>query len=350
MGILDEIREQPAALQRCLGAFPKYSARLEALAEDVRRGRYGQVIFTGMGSSYYSGYPSRIALSESGIPASLWEASELLHYAPHALSEHTLLIAVSQSGESVEVRKLAQLPNQPGLSVTVTNGLENTAARWSDLPLNTFAGTESAVSTKTYVTGLAVLHLLGAQLAGQDGEAAVRELSAVGDAMARWLAEVGSRVEEAVEFLRPHRAMVFLGRGPSLATAYTSALVTQETSKMFCLGISSAQFRHGPLEMVREGFRAVVFTGNDASSHLNIRLASEIGAYGGKSLLIHPEDLPLGVQELPGVYPLAIPSAGPALLPLLEIVPVQLMLISLARARGFDPEVFEHGAKVTLTE
>lgn len=347
---LEEICEQPEALRRCAENFASVSSELEQLVSDVASGCFRQVILTGMGSSCYSCYPLWLTLNSAGIPTGLWEASELLHYAPESLSGDTLLIVVSQSGESIEIQKLTQLEHQAGASVSITNGLTNTAARWSQLALDTGAGAEATVSTKTYVTGLAVQYLLGARLLGKNSLTAVERILRTSELVAHFLTRGSAQLEAAVEFLRPHETLAFLGRGPSLASALTATLITQESSKLFCLGSSAAQFRHGPIELAREGFRAVIFSGGDTTFRLNLRLAQEIGECGGRSVVVLPEGFSLEEKELRGVFLLHIPAVEPELLPILEIVPVQLMTVAFAAARGFEPAVFERGHKVTMKE
>lgn len=345
---LGAILEQPDALHRAVDRYPSNDPDVVRLARNVRSNGYDRVILTGMGSSFYGFYPLWLWLNQRGIPATMWEASELIHYAPQVISERTLLICTSQSGESAEIRRLTLMGNRPGICVSVTNGTENTLARWSDLPLNTWAGPEASVSNKTYVTALAVLHLLGCQVTGEDVAGAQDKLHRVGSALAGFLGNWESDQGEMAGFLETCETLVFVARGPSVASAMTGALITAEASKVVCAGMSSAQFRHGPLELVREGFKAVVFAGNDDASALNERLAREIGAYGGRVLLVTPAPkagvMPAGVVQLP------IPRADSAILPVLEIVPVQLLTIPLARARGYVPAVFQYGGKVTTEE
>jgi glucosamine--fructose-6-phosphate aminotransferase (isomerizing) len=121
-----------------------------------------------------------------------------------------------------------------------------------------------------------------------------------------------------------------------------------EASRIFCAAFSSAQFRHGPVETVSQNFRAIIFAGNDANRHLNYQMADYLAACGGKTLVITPtprqEVVPAGVVELP------IAMAEPEILPILEIIPVQLLTITLAHTKGYEPAAFINCNKVTLEE
>jgi glucosamine--fructose-6-phosphate aminotransferase (isomerizing) len=345
---IDEIMEQPEALHRAIDNYTVSQRELMRLAGAIASNHFRNVILTGMGISYHSCYPLWLKFSQHAIAATWWDASELVHYAPDALAADTLLIVVSQSGESAELKRIIELDTRPGVVVSITNGLDNSVARWSDLSLNTDAGPETAVSTKTYVTGMALLHLLGLQLLGGDVETGKTKLYAVADCVAGFLDGWESSLQSPTEFLGPCDALAFLARGPSMASALAGALMAAEASRIFCAAFSSAQFRHGPVETVSQNFRAIIFAGNDANRHLNYQMADYLAACGGKTLVITPtprqEVVPAGVVELP------IAMAEPEILPILEIIPVQLLTITLAHTKGYEPAAFINCNKVTLEE
>jgi len=345
---LDEIMEQPLALHRSIDAYPVGDPNWARLVQKIQAGDYRQVILTGMGSSFYSCYPIWLSLNRHKIPATMWETSELIHYAPEVIDEQALLVAVSQSGEGAEIKRLTLMKERPGVCISVTNGTDNVLARWADVPLNTQAGDEAAASNKTYITALAVLHLMGCQFTGQDVGIAQHTLYRASRTLGEFLAEWASKDGEEFDFLLPCRALAFIARGPSVASAMTGAVITEETSKVLCKAISAAQFRHGPMEVVREGFRAVVFAGNNTTRTLNVRLASEIGSFGGKVLLV--TCAPDASDVTTGVVQLSIPRAESTVLPIFEIIPVQLLTIALARADGYEPGTFVHCNKVTMEE
>ncbi|MEM7344628.1 MAG: SIS domain-containing protein [Chloroflexota bacterium] len=346
---LAEILEQPEALRRTIKNYPLTQSNLFQLPQTIKAGHYRQILLTGMGSSLHSCYPLLLALNAHlSLPVIMWDASELLHYAPTIIDDQTLLIAVSQSGESAEVKALADLAFQPGLSISVTNGLDNSLARWATINLDTHAGDEASVSTKTYVTTLAVLALLAEQLIEGDIPATQDKLYQAASDMDGFLANWESTLDKMAEFLGKCDNLAYIGRGTSVATARTSALITEESSKVFCMGLSAGQFRHGPLELARSGFKAVIFAGNDTTRSLNERLATDIATYGGQSLVVTP--YATTTKALPNMLEIPISMAKPAILPILEIVPTELLTIRLAQANGFEPATFDHATKVTTEE
>jgi glucosamine--fructose-6-phosphate aminotransferase (isomerizing) len=345
---IEEIFEQPQALKRCVEGYPDAPALFADLRESLHSGKYRQIILTGMGSSLHACYPLWLSLNANGrTPALLWDASILLHHASTTVDDRTLLIAVSQSGETVEMRRLLERIHRPGLGVAVTNGPENTLAQWADVMIDTRAGDEKTVSTKSYATTLAALYLLEQQLLGSDMDDARISVLNASETVGRHLEKWQSLTTQIGDTWGRCEYLAFMGRGVSMASALTGALITMEASKIFCVGMSSGQFRHGPLELVQEGFHSVVFAGLPSTRGLNQQLAEEIADHGGECLYITPEPDIAVHKKLLG---LPLPDAAPGLLPIFEIIPIQFLTILLAKSRGVTPAAFRYATKVTHRE
>jgi glucosamine--fructose-6-phosphate aminotransferase (isomerizing) len=140
--LLEEIAEQPDVLLRVSEKFVEQRVVVDELVKKIHSGVYSNIILTGMGASYYSCYPLWLKLSHMGFPISLWDTSELVNFAPNSIRNTTLLIAVSQSGESAEIKKLVALEGKPGFRVGITNSTDNCLAGKSDLLLQLSAGEE----------------------------------------------------------------------------------------------------------------------------------------------------------------------------------------------------------------
>lgn len=346
---LAEVLEQPQALRRTVASFSDAADDLSTVTDRIQRGSFDRVVLTGMGSSLFGCYSLALSLTASlPIPVTVWDASELVHQVPTALTDRTLLIAVSQSGESAEVVEVTRLSQRPGTAIAITNGPENTLAGWADVSLCTDAGAEEAVSSKTYTTSLAAQTLLAAALGRIDANQATGQLLAVADGLAGYLADWQSRIEPISDFLGPCETLAYLGRGHSLSTACTAALITEESSKVFCMGVSAAQFRHGPIELARPGLKVVIFAGSGPARRLNENFARELAGHGAQVVLITSE--PQAGLDSANLLQSVIPAASPHLLPILEIVPIQLLTIPLAEARGFRPATFQRTTKVTDRE
>ncbi len=346
---LADIREQPAAIMRAwAGVTPRHLEQIAQLRAAILTGTIRHVILTGMGGSYFSAYGSwqRLA-AKLGVPVSLWDTSELIQQAPELVRADTAIIAISQSGESVELQRLTQFATRPNFVIAITNGPTNTLARWADCAVATHAGQEDAVSTKTYIAGLTALLAVEQALLGTGAltNAVIQDLSETAQSL---LNSLERSAQSAMAFLGSDSPLNYIARGASFSSAAMAALMTVEATKLDATALTGGQFRHGPLELVREGFRAVMFLGSGVERALNEITAHDIARFGGRCLVI-ATDPPASLQR-DGLEVLSLPAIAPALLPLIEIIPLQFMMVPLAIARGFTPAVFLNGAKVTLVE
>lgn len=341
---LAEIGEQPGILRR-LGE--KFTGRWGSGLGDVRKqlsdGRFDRVILTGMGGSLHGLHPAHLALSQTlPIPVLLWETGELTQQVQNIVTPQTLMIAVSQSGESGEVRRLTEAATRPGFVIAVTNAADNGLAKWADLTITTEAGPELTASTKTYTAGLAALYLLTAHLT-DEGETAATAVVELSRTVAALLSQMPALAKASVEYLGSTTPFTVVARGASYGSAAMAALLIEEAAKLTCEPLTGGQFRHGPLELVRDGFRAIVFLGHGEARPLTEALLARIAELGGRAVSI-------GMDPGPGstaVLTVTLPALPPALLPILEIIPIQYLVIPLAIARGFEPASFLNSRKVT---
>lgn len=336
---INDILSQSEALHTTLDSFESLpSSSFHRLARRLSAGSLQRVALTGMGASFHALHPLQLKLIEAGIQTYLFETSELIHYAPRLLSPDTLVVAVSQSGRSIETLQLLnQLPEGTPL-IGVTNTANSPLAQKSEALLLTQAGAEHSVSCKTYVTALAALTLLGELLTGGDpvqARAACREAA---DRAAFYLSQWNALVEAAMCELADVRSLIVVGRGPSLAAVGTGSLIIKESAHVHAEGMSSAAFRHGPLELISAGVAILAYAGTGSGAALNARLVDDIRAAGGSARLIAP-----GADGL--IYNL--PEAPPDGLSIVEILPMQLASVALAALKGHTPGHFAHGSKVT---
>lgn len=337
-----DILAQPTALRDTLTAFS--TAALSAvgpIAAQLHAGRYRQIVLTGMGSSFHALAPTHLELMAHGLLAQRLETSELVHHAASILDEGALVVAVSQSGRSAEIRQLLERSRGRSTVIGITNSADGPLAEQADATLLTRAGDEYSVSSKTYVAGLVALSLLGATLTGQDLDARLATLRGVPDLAATYLSDWQTHVAAAHAALSGVTVLYLAGRGPSLAAAGTGGLITKEAARFPAEGMSCAAFRHGPLELVSPEVAVMVFEGDGPTTALNAALAADVKVAGGRSLLIR--------RGSAGDW-LTLPAAPALLLPLLEILPVEIATLALASGRGHAPGVFQRATKVTLVE
>lgn len=349
LNFLSDIREQPAAIRRAwAGVTPAHMAQITGVRAAMADGRIRHVILTGMGGSYFSAYGSwqRLAAGLS-VPVALWDSSELIQQAQNLIRPDTLVIAISQSGESVELQRLTQIAARPFCAITITNGAKNTLSTWADCAIATEAGKEDAVSTKTYIAGFIALLAVEQALLGQ---ASITDpmIDALATTAAAQLDSFDASAQIAMEFLGAKSPFNYIARGASFSSAAMAALMTVEATKLDSTALTGGQFRHGPLELVREGFRAILFLGSGVERELNEVTALDIARLGGRCLVIATN--PPASLRRAGIQILELPEVPSALLPALEIIPLQFLMVPLAIARGFTPAVFLNGSKVTLVE
>ncbi len=339
---INDILHQPQALQDTLTAFAGMDfAPFSGCAAQLRSGKLRRVILTGMGSSFHALHPLYLALLRQGLPAFMLETSELVHHAPALLTRDSLVVAVSQSGASAEILNLLdRLPAQAALiGVTNTSG-SPLAARAAALLL-TQAGFENAVSCKTYVTALAAHVILEAALTGCDPAAALSGLEPVPEAVAAYLSGFSEYLEDLEQRLQGVQYLVLAGRGASLAAAGTGGLIIKEAAHFPAEGMSSAAYRHGPLNMASARTFVLVYEGLDPTRALNRNLLADIQKVGGLAAL---------VETVPGRDVFHLSAAPLAALPMLEILPAQVLSVALANIHHHVPGQFTWGSKVTSTE
>jgi glutamine---fructose-6-phosphate transaminase (isomerizing) len=347
--LLNEIQEQPEALRRTVDAVGASLDLLRPWTERLQEGKIKRVVMTGMGSSCFAIYPALTYLVEHGIQAIGIETSELLYYYLPLLDEQTLLVIISQSGRSVEVvRLIEQFAGRVSI-VGVTNDLASPLARGSSLALYLNAGTELTVSTKSYTCTLAALHLAARALCGMPTEPAAAELVQVADGIGRMMPAWDRQMDAVAAQLAPHpddiRFVVYLGRGPSRASAMTSALITKETAKLPTEGMVGGQFRHGPIEVLSPGVMTVIFAGPGRTRDLDLALAADLAEREGRVMVVGSVD-----QARPGTFVVDVPSVNEWTAPVAEIVPIQFLAAKLAQRRGVELGKFRFIQKVTTTE
>jgi len=337
---LQDLLDQPQALENTFKSLDR-SEELLDLASRLHRRKFQRIVLTGMGSSFHALHPLNLQLIGHGFTAIMVETSELIHYKTRFFDPKTLIVAVSQSGQSVEMLRLAEVNSKRSSVIAVTNTPESPLGKHATASLYTRAGDEFSVSCKTYVTALMALKWLGDLLCERDIRQSRRELKHASGAVAAYLAGWKEHVCRLVERLDCVRHLFLVGRGASLAAVGTGALIVKESDHFHAEGMSSAAFRHGPLEMLSEETLVVVFSGDDRTRNLNHRLLADIQQEGGRAEL---------VGEAAALDCFRLPEHSAAVRPIYEILPIQMITLALAARAGREPGKFAMATKVTTTE
>jgi len=321
--------------------------RLSSLPADLRP------VFTGMGSSYDACYPAVTELAAAGVAAAHVGAGELLHFRMNTLGADDVVVAVSQSGESAEVVRLARaIREHPAAErprvVAVTNAGGSTLAGLADDTLETGAGEEAGPSTMTFAAALVVLSGVAAAIAGEPVDAVLEGIDRAAEACATGIERILARpglAEDLAARLGPRAVTVVLGRGPARAAAEMGALTLKEAVGIPVESLETAQFRHGPLELAGPDLGAIVIATEPETHELDLGLARELSASGSEVVLIGREDDRVG----DGIG-IDVGALDRTVRPAVAIVPIQLLAWRLAIEHGREPGAYVRASKVTTRE
>jgi glucosamine--fructose-6-phosphate aminotransferase (isomerizing) len=354
MSLATEIAEQPAVAARLLG--PGREA-IEAIAEHIaprlRDRALDNVVIAARGSSDHAAiYGQYLFGSRLRLPAGLATPSLLSIYGVEPRLDRSLVIGISQSGASPDiVGVVAAARHQGAATIAVTNEPSSELAAAANHTIDLAAGPELAVvATKTYTAELLAIALLVTAFSRGEARPAIDpepELARLPDAIAAALA-VESDAEAVARYLADgaHDRLIVVGRGYEYATARELALKLKELARVAADPYSAADFLHGPLALAEPGRPIVVIAPSGAAATDIDGLLERLGELGVERIVLSDREAALDQGAL------AIPlPAGVAdwLMPIVSIVPGQLLARHLALARGLDPEAPRWIAKVTLT-
>ena len=340
---LADILAQPSALRDLLSNFN--GTTLKKCREDLYNGKFDRILVTGMGSSFNAAYPAVIQLSRQHIPVQYVNAAELYHFMDRMIGNESLLWMNSQSGRSAELLKLIDLfkSRPPASILAFVNDTTSPMAARAEVSIDIHAGPEATVSTKTYINMLAANMLAAIQLSEGDLEAVLADFLTAADAMESYLSTWQNRVDELDKVVGEFNHLFILGRGTSMSTVWNGCLINKEAAKSSFGGMNCADFRHGPLELVAPGFTAIILAGSPLIAGLNRKLGLEIISHGGRVLWV--DSTPDG--ELPS---LGFPKVSEFARPIMEILPLQMLTLVMARRKGMEAGHFRYVGKVTDRE
>jgi len=353
--MLKEIYEQPRAVaDTLLGRFPTPST-IELKELENLSGNFERILILACGTAYHAGLIGKYALEEwAKIPVEVELASEFRYRNP-VISERTLVVTISQSGETMDT--LMALRHAKSLSaetLSICNTMGSTIPRESDSVLYTHAGPEIAVaSTKALLTQVIALDLLALYLASKRNSIASNRIRELIDA----LLQLPNKIEEILETVEPLRAMtrgyknatsvLFLGRHVGFPAALEGALKLKELAYMHAEGFAGGELKHGPIALIEEGTPVIAIL-PPAKSEIAEKMRSniqEVRARGARVIAIADQSHSLDLPEL-----IRIPESEEILQPILSIVPLQVFAYEMAVARGNDVDQPRNLAKSVTVE
>lgn len=343
MSILkEEIYQQPEILTRL---FEQENENLVRLAAQLRD-RFEYVIIAARGTSDNAArYAQYLFGARNRLPVSLATPSLYTLYKRPPQLSRALVIAISQSGQSpdiVEVVKTARGQGRP--TIAITNDQASPLALAAEFLVPLHAGQERAVAaTKSYTTSLGVLAMFSAALADdRDDLVQIENIPPIMQNTITSLEAVLSRVER----YRYMQHCAVIGRGFNYATSFEIALKIKELTRVVAEPYSSADFRHGPIAMVRDGFPVLVIAPSGKVFPDLSSLVSTLRKMDSELLIISDKRSLLKLAHLALPLPAGVPEH---LTPLVAVIPGQLFSLALSEAKGLDPDHPAGLTKVTET-
>jgi len=357
--MLKEIFEQPEALRTCLsGRLDNREGRIqlggiEPLARDLVKAR--RIILTSCGTAWHAGLIGEFLLEDlARIPAEVEYASEFRYRNP-IIEDGTVVIAVSQSGETADTLAALREARQRGaLALGVVNAVGSTIARETDAGIYLHVGPEIGVaSTKAFTAQVSVLTMMSLYLARRRlmAEEQIRRyidaLQAIPEQIEQVLKQSDLIKGTVGEYVSAEN-WLFLGRGYNYPVALEGALKLKEISYIHAEGLPAAEMKHGPIALIHDGMPVVVVAPRGATYEKVIGNIEEVRARGGKVIAVATE----GDNEIAryAEHVFHVPDCPAALQPLLTVIPLQLLAYHAAVARGCNVDKPRNLAKSVTVE
>lgn len=364
--MLQEIYEQPEALSATIERYaPEGVLNADAFPNiaEILRGRQ-RLVIAASGSSRHAGLAGEILLEDyAGLAVDVEYASEYCYRSTHTLHDPGVLV-ISQSGETADTLAALREARSRGLAtVAITNNAASTMAREADSSLPTIAGKEKAIpATKSFTTQLSVLYLLtlylarlGGRMTSQTASAHLEHLKALPCQLEEALPAWEEQVNEIAKHLHESKGFLYLGRAVHYAIAREGALKLKESAYMQAEGYPAGELKHGPNALVSPDTPLVIlatYDKDDPDSVLRyqktLQLMRDMHRQGATifSVITKGDEEAVKLSR----YSVAIPEVSEFLLPLLEVVPLQLFAYFTAILNGVNVDAPRNLVKAVVTE
>lgn len=339
------VRADEAHLQ--LGGLRDYLDKLAAAK---------RIVILGCGTSWHAGLVAEYIFEElARIPVEVEYASEFRYRNP-IIKERDIVIAISQSGETADTLAAIELAKSKGATIFgVCNVVGSSIARATDAGAYTHAGPEIGVaSTKAFtaqVTVLTLMALAAAQRKGTISDSLFRQLLVEMESIPAKVEKVlqsAEKIKEIAYIFTYARNFIYLGRGLNFPVALEGALKLKEISYIHAEGYPAAEMKHGPIALIDEDMPVVVIATKDSSYEKVVSNIQEVKARKGRVIAITTE----GDTQLPGMvdFVIEIPKVHDILMPLVSVVPLQLLAYYIAVMRGRNVDQPRNLAKSVTVE
>ena len=357
--MLKEIFEQPEALRNTMRGrlnIAEGNAKLAGLEANIRELRdINRIIITACGTSYYAGMVGEYMIEDlAGVPVEVEYASEFRYRNP-IIKPGTLVLAISQSGETADTLAAMKEAHQKGATVLgICNGVGSSIARNSDGGVYLHAGPEIGVASTKAFSGQVLVLAMIALLLGRQRRVSFEH----GMEIANAITKIPELVEETLklngaictiaEKYKDAKNFLYLGRHYNYPVAMEGALKLKEISYIHAEGYPAAEMKHGPIALIDENMPVVVIAPKDALFDKIISNIREIKARGGKVIAVTTQECsPLDEFADDLIH---VPTTLPMLMPILTCVPLQLLAYHVATLRGNNVDQPRNLAKSVTVE
>ncbi|KQT99976.1 glutamine--fructose-6-phosphate transaminase (isomerizing) [Sanguibacter sp. Leaf3] len=358
-----EIHDQPQAVGDTLLGRTDLEGRLVLddlrIDESVLR-TVDKIVVIACGTAAYAGHVAKYAIEHwCRIPVEVELAHEFRYRDP-VVNEKTLVVAITQSGETMDTLMAVRHAREQGAKViSIVNTHGSTIPRESDAVLYTHAGPEIAVaSTKAFLSQITAAYLLGLYLAQLRGNMFPDEIAKIYDELREMPGKIqevidrGTRVREIARWMADTSSVLFLGRHVGFPVAMEGALKLKELAYIHAEGFAAGELKHGPIALIEPGQAVFVIVPSPRGRHsLHSKVISniqEIRARGARTLVLAEDGDEAVLPYADEVF--WVPQAPTLLAPLLTVVPLQIFACELATARGLDVDQPRNLAKSVTVE
>ncbi|HSJ66597.1 MAG TPA: glutamine--fructose-6-phosphate transaminase (isomerizing) [Anditalea sp.] len=358
--MLKEINEQPRSIADCMrGRLDAQAGRLivGGLRDYINKFQNAdRIIIIACGTSWHAGLVAEYLFEEfARIPVEVEYASEFRYRNP-VINEGDFVIAISQSGETADTLAAIELAKSKGATIFgVCNVVGSSIARATHAGSYTHAGPEIGVaSTKAFTAQISVLTMMALMLGYQRGTLAeskymqlLNELEAIPGKVEKAL-ESNAQIEYIASQYKDARNFLYLGRGYNFPVALEGALKLKEISYIHAEGYPAAEMKHGPIALIDEEMPVVFIATKDSSYEKVVSNIQEVKARKGKIIAVVTEG-DVSVKNMAD-HVIEIPHTHEALVPLLSVIPLQLLSYHIAVMRGCDVDQPRNLAKSVTVE
>ena len=358
-----EIFEEPTAVADTLRGRIDEKGKLQldaGIIDETILNAVDKIVIIACGTAAYAGHVAKYAIEHwTRIPVEVELAHEFRYRDP-VVNVRTLVVAISQSGETMDTIMAVRHAQQQGANViAIVNSQGSTISREADAVLYTRAGPEIAVaSTKAFVAQITAAYLLGIYLAELRGNKFPDEIAALLaqlddiPAKIQWILDSSDNVRAVARSLANERTVLFLGRHVGFPIALEGALKLKELAYIHAEGFAAGELKHGPIALVEEGQPVVIILpsprGRDSLHAKVVSNVQEVRARGARTFVIAEAGDTVAADYAEQVF--YVPQAPVLMSPLLTVVPLHLFALELATAKGHDVDQPRNLAKSVTVE